>query len=65
MNGITLEAILGHDNLTGALARVEANKGAPGVDGMETWELRDYIRSHPQELTASIKAGTDNFDDFR
>lgn len=57
MNGITLEAILERDNLTRALARVEANKGAPGVDGMETWEIRDYIRSHPHELTAAIKAG--------
>ena len=42
-NGITLEEILEHANLSKALSRVEANRGAPGVDRMGTDELRDYI----------------------
>ena len=54
---ITLEAILSRENLALALKRVEANKGAPGVDGMRTEELRDYIFEHPGELTSAILSG--------
>ena len=54
---ITLEAILSRENLTLALKRVEANKGAPGVDGMTTEELRKYIFEHPGELTSAILSG--------
>lgn len=54
---ITLEAILSRENLTPALKRVEANKGAPGVDGMTTEELRDYILDQPGELTSAILSG--------
>ena len=53
----TLAAILSRENLTLALKRVEANKGAPGVDGMRTEELRDYIFEHPGELTSAILSG--------
>ena len=55
--GITLEAILSQQNLAEALKRVEANKGAPGVDGMRTDELRDYIYQHPGELRSAILSG--------
>ena len=54
---ITLEAILSRENLALALKRVEANKGAPGVDGMTTEELRGYIFDHPGELTSAILSG--------
>lgn len=54
---ITLEAILSRENLTLALKRVEANKGALGVDGMTTEELRKYIFEHPGELTSAILSG--------
>lgn len=54
---ITLEAILSRENLTLALKGVEANKGAPGVDGMTTEELRKYIFEHPGELTSAILSG--------
>ena len=54
---ITLEAILSRENLALALKRVEANKGAPGVDGMMTEELRNYIFDHPGELTSAILSG--------
>lgn len=42
--GITLEAILEPSNLKEALKRVVANRGAPGIDGMEVGQLLDWIR---------------------
>lgn len=54
---ITLEVILSQPYLVEALKRVEANKGAPGVDGMRTDQLREYICQHPGELTRAIKQG--------
>lgn len=56
--GITLERILESTNLLEALNRVEANKGAPGVDGMTTEELRQYIFDHPGELRRMLLDGT-------
>lgn len=56
-SGITLERILSPGNLRLALERVESNRGAPGVDGMRTDELRDYIRQHPGELTSAVCEG--------
>lgn len=55
---ITLERILESCNLMEALKKVESNGGAPGVDGMETSELRDYIYAHPGELRASLLTGS-------
>ena len=55
--GITLEAILSTENLLTALKRVERNRGAPGVDGMTTEEIRAYIFAHPGELRSAILTG--------
>ena len=38
-----LEAILGRENMMAALRRVEANKGAPGVDGLSVADLRVHL----------------------
>ena len=56
--GITLEAILEPSNLKEALKRVVANRGAPGIDGMEVGQLLDWIRNHPGQLTKTIKEET-------
>ena len=56
--GITLEKILESANLNAALKKVESNKGAPGVDGMRTDELRQYIIDHPGELRRVLLDGT-------
>ena len=39
-----MEAICERENMLNALKRVESNKGAPGVDGMKTGQLRRYLR---------------------
>jgi hypothetical protein len=52
-----LENILSWSNLTKALKRVEANKGAPGIDGVSTEHLRDYLREHGQPLNKNCWRG--------
>lgn len=54
---ITLERILTKENLMKALKRVEANKGACGVDGMKTEELRTFFKQNPGKLTRDILQG--------
>jgi len=46
-----MEAVVGRENMVRALKRVEANKGAAGVDDMPVTELRGYLR----ERWGSIK----------
>lgn len=55
---ITLEQVLEYQNMHAALQAVVANKGAPGIDGMDVDSLEDYIRTHPGMLTRSIIQGT-------
>jgi RNA-directed DNA polymerase len=52
------ERMLSRENLLAALERVEANRGAPGVDGMTTEELRPWLLSHWPEVRAELDAGT-------
>jgi hypothetical protein len=41
------EQVCERKNLFRALKRVEANGGAPGVDGMTAEALRPYLKAHP------------------
>jgi RNA-directed DNA polymerase len=41
---LLLEEVLRRENLTTALKRVQANQGAPGIDGMTVDELPAYLR---------------------
>ena len=52
-----LEEILDFRNIQKALQRVISNKGAGGVDGMQTDELRDYLTHHWSDLKSSILSG--------
>lgn len=52
------EQFLARDNLAAALRRVEQNAGAPGVDGMQTKELRSWLHDHWPEIRAKLDAGT-------
>jgi group II intron reverse transcriptase/maturase len=51
------ERIFSRENLFKALARVEGNQGAPGVDGMTTEELADHLREHWPGIRARLAAG--------
>ena len=53
-----LEEILDIRNVTKALKQVIANKGAGGIDGMQTDELRDYLNTNWQALRVSILEGS-------
>jgi len=52
-----LEEILDMRNVQKAFKQVTANKGAGGIDGMQTDELRDYLNANWQTLRNSILEG--------
>lgn len=53
-----LEEILDIRNVQKAFKQVTANKGAGGIDGMQTDELRDYLNANWQTLRADILKGS-------
>lgn len=52
------ERVFSRENLLVALKRVERNKGAAGVDGLETHELRDWLAEHWVATRVALDAGT-------
>ena len=52
-----MEAVVGRENMNAALRRVCANKGAPGVDGMQVEELFDHCMSHWPQIREDLLAG--------
>lgn len=52
-----LEEIVDIRNVQKALKQVTANKGAGGIDGMQTDELRDYLNANWQSLRKNILEG--------
>lgn len=52
-----LEEIVDIRNVQKAFRQVIANKGAGGIDGMQTDELRDYLNTNWQTLRATILEG--------
>ena len=49
-----IEKIVSEENLNEAMKRVEANKGASGVDKMQVSELESYFKEHKEEIKTSI-----------
>jgi RNA-directed DNA polymerase len=56
--GPSMEAIVERTNLKKALARVKANKGAAGIDGMTFEDLAPYLKEHWPTLRAQLLDGT-------
>ena len=52
-----LEEILDYRNITKALQQVTSNKGAGGVDGMQTEELQEWLEANWRKLKQSILEG--------
>ena len=50
-----LEEILSRENMMRAYKRVVANKGASGVDGITTEEVKDYLIKHWEEIREQIR----------
>ena len=50
-----LEEILSRDNMKLALKRVKANKGAGGVDGIDTNEIDEYLMENWVEIRERIR----------
>ena len=53
-----MERVCEPENLNRAYARVKANKGSPGVDGMSVNQLGAWIKLHKRELIASLLDGS-------
>jgi hypothetical protein len=53
-----MEQVCGPENLNRAYARVKANKGSPGIDGMSVNKLGAWIKLHKHELIASLLDGS-------
>jgi len=54
----SMEAVVEPGNLKKALARVQRNKGVPGVDGMTVDELGDHLKAHWPEVRSRLLAGS-------
>jgi RNA-directed DNA polymerase len=53
-----MAAVVERENMFRALAAVERNAGAAGVDGMSTRQLRAHLRQHWTQTKASLLEGT-------
>lgn len=53
-----MEAICSSRNLSEAMRRVIANKGAPGVDGMTVRELEAHFKRHGLQIVSQLVSGT-------
>jgi RNA-directed DNA polymerase len=52
-----MDMILERDNLIRAWKRVCGNKGAPGVDGITTDQLWEYLKSHWPHIKQDLLSG--------
>jgi len=53
-----MERVTERQNLKKALERVEKNKGAPGIDGMTTQELRGHLSKNWERIKQELLEGT-------
>jgi RNA-directed DNA polymerase len=55
--GVTMARVLQEENLRAAWAAVRRNDGAPGVDGRDIEDNREYIRQHWPEIATQLQNG--------
>jgi len=53
-----MEEVCERENCKQALARVKANKGSPGMDGMTVQELPGYLKEHWPAIREQMLSGT-------
>src|SRR3954468_6720592 len=53
-----MEEVCERENCKQALARVKANKGSPGVDGMTVHELPEFLKQHWPVIREQLLSGT-------
>jgi RNA-directed DNA polymerase len=53
-----MEEVCEQENCQQALRRVKANKGAPGVDGMNVRELEEHLKQHWPAIREQLLSGT-------
>jgi hypothetical protein len=53
-----MEEIVERENLKGALRRVKANKGAPGVGAITVNQLDDHLKQHWPAIREQLLSGT-------
>src|SRR6478672_4931766 len=53
-----MEEVCGRENCRQALARVRANKGSAGVDGMTVHELPEHLKQHWPVIREQLLSGT-------
>jgi RNA-directed DNA polymerase len=53
-----MEAVCERENCKQALARVKANKGSAGVDGMTVQQLPEYLKQHWPAIREQLLSGT-------
>jgi RNA-directed DNA polymerase len=53
-----MEEIFERENCKQALARVKANKGSAGVDGMNVHELPEFLKQHWPTIREQLLSGT-------
>ena len=53
-----MEEVCERENCKQALARVKANKGSPGVDGMTVYDLPEFLKQHWPAIREQLLRGT-------
>ncbi len=53
-----MEGVCERENCKQALARVQANKGSPGVDGLTVHDLPGYLKQHWPVIREQLLRGT-------
>lgn len=58
MSPVTMEMVLGEENLHAAWLSVKSNDGAGGVDGMNIKQTREHLRKHWESIRTKLLDGT-------